>query len=474
VKAVSSHREAPTISKDPVADNTDLYAFVDPVDTSKVTILSNFIPLEEPAGGPNFFQFGDDVLYEILIDNNGDGVEDVTYQFRFRNLTQNPATFLYNTGPIGSLTDPNWNMRQLYSVTKVLGPRRTGASMLLGSDIPTPPVRIGPRSTPGYDGLASAAVTDLGNGVTVFAGQRGEGFYVDLGSIFDLGALRPFQNLHLIPTPAADGKDGTKGFNVHTIAIRVPKTDLTQGGFNPGPGDVLDARSTIGVWSAASRRKATVREKDGRTVQTGPWVQVSRLGEPLINEVVIELGEKDFWNSAAPVGDSQFLEDYAHPQLQGLLPVLYPGVFPNLAGLAASGASRADLVAILLTGIPPGIIPGFANTNGPTLADELRLNVAIAPSYAPGDINPDGSSAKRFGLLGGDADGFPNGRRVFDNITAVELRAIAGVTYPLVAPGFVPDGAAGLLTDGTKEDLPFLTSFPYLATPYEGYEHSHD
>src|SRR3989442_1383731 len=122
---MSSHREAPTISKDPVADNTDLYAFVDPVDTSKVTILSNFIPLEEPAGGPNFFQFGDDVLYEILIDNNGDGVEDVTYQFRFKTTTQNPATFLYNTGPIGSLTDPNWNMRQLYSVTKVVGPRRS-------------------------------------------------------------------------------------------------------------------------------------------------------------------------------------------------------------------------------------------------------------------------------------------------------------------------------------------------------------
>src|SRR6059036_3497858 len=412
---MSSHREAPTISKDPVADNTDLYAFVDPVDTSKVTILSNFIPLEEPAGGPNFFQFGDDVLYEILIDNNGDGVEDVTYQFRFRNLTQNPATFLYNTGPIGSLTDPNWNVRQLYSVTKVVGLRRTGSSTVLGSDLPTPPVRIGPRSTPNYATLADAAVSSLGSGVKTFAGQRGEGFYVDLGSIFDLGALRPFQNLHLIPTPAAPGVNGTKGFNVHTIAIQVPKTDLTRNGFNPS--DPADPRSVIGVWSAASRRKGTIREKNARIVQSGPWVQVSRLGEPLINEVVIELGEKDFWNSASPAGDSQFLDDYAHPQLQGLLPVLYPGVFPNLAGLTASGASRGDLVAILLTGIPPGIIPGFANTNGPTLADELRLNVAIAPSYVPGDINPDGSSAKRFGLLGGDADGFPNGRRVFDDIT---------------------------------------------------------
>src|SRR2546426_6651368 len=177
---MSSHREAPTISKDPVADNTDLYAFVDPVDTSKVTILSNFIPLEEPAGGPNFFQFGDDVLYEILIDNNGDGVEDVTYQFRFKTMTQNPATFLYNTGPIGSLTDPNWNVRQLYSVTKVVGPRRTGSSGVLGSDLPTPPVPIGPRSTPDYATLAGAPVSSPRGGGEDLRGPPGGRVYVRL------------------------------------------------------------------------------------------------------------------------------------------------------------------------------------------------------------------------------------------------------------------------------------------------------
>src|SRR2546430_168960 len=200
---MSSHREAPAISKDPVADNTDLYAFVDPADTSKVTVLANFIPLEEPAGGPNFFQFGDEVLYEILIDNDGDGEEDVVYQFRFKTIVQNPGTFLYNTGPISSLTDPNWNVRQSYTVTRIRGERDEGRRKVLGSDLPTPPVRIGPRSTPDYVSLANAAVQDLGDGVKTFAGQRGEGFYVDLGSIFDLGALRQFQNLHLIPTPAA-------------------------------------------------------------------------------------------------------------------------------------------------------------------------------------------------------------------------------------------------------------------------------
>ncbi len=475
---MSSHREAPAISKDPVADNTDLYAFVSPDRTGTVTILSNFIPLEEPAGGPNFFQFGDDVLYEILIDNNGDGIEDVTYQFRFVTVIGNKETFLYNTGPIGSLSDPDWNIRQLYSVTKVLGPRRTGTSMLLGSDLPSPPVNIGPRSTPDYASLADAAVNPLPGGVKVFAGQRGEGFYVDLGSIFDLGALRPFQSAHLIPTPGSTaGVDGTKGFNVHTIAIQVPKTDLTRGGVSPT--DPADSKSVIGIWSTASRQKALVREKNARLVQSGPMVQVSRLGMPLINEAIIPVGEKDLWNSLTPADDAQFLDDYVDPQLQNLLPFLYPGVFPNLAALLLSPPAsrpRNDLVAILLTGIPSGIITGFQNFTGSTFADELRLNLAIDPTitdFGSPDTGLLGLSA-RFGILGGDLAGFPNGRRVFDNITAVELRAIAGATYPLVAPSFTADAAAGALTDGTTNDVPYLSSFPYLALPHQGYEHSHD
>src|SRR5436305_13386359 len=258
---MSSHREAPAISKDPVADNTDLYAFVDPADTSKVTFPANFIPLEEPAGGPNFFQFGDEVLYEILIDNDGDGEEDVVYQFRFKTLVQNPGTFLYNTGPITSLTDPSWNVRQLYTVTKIQGDRDEGRRTVLGRDLPTPPVRIGPRSTPDYASLADAAVSDLGSRVRTFAGQRGEGFYVDLGSIFDLGALRPFQNLHLIPLPAVGGVDSSKHLSVHSIAIKIPMRQLTRDGSLPT--DPSDPRSVIGVYTSASRRKALVREKNG-------------------------------------------------------------------------------------------------------------------------------------------------------------------------------------------------------------------
>src|SRR5437899_11589303 len=313
-----------------------------------------------------------------MVDNDGDGIEDVTYQFKFKSTLGTPHTFLNNTGAIGSLSDSSWNVKQFYSVTSVLGPRRSGTPTVLGTNLSTPPVNIGPRSTPNYIDLANAAINTLSDGSIIFAGQRDEAFYVDLGSIFDLATLRPFQNLHLIPTPAAPGVDTTNAFSVHTIAIQVSKKQLTRNGFNPS--DPADPRSVIGVWSAASRRKGTIREKNARIVQSGPWVQVSRLGEPLINEVVIELGEKDLWNSQTPDGDSQFLDDYAHPQLQGLLPVLYPGVFPNLAALTGTGASRADLIAILLTGLPSGIIPGLQNSNGPTQADELRLNLAFAPS----------------------------------------------------------------------------------------------
>src|SRR5215469_1488355 len=212
---MTSHREAPSISKDEVADNTDLYAFVSPDKPDTVTIVANYIPLEEPAGGPNFYEFGDDVLYEIKIDNDQDALPEITYQFRFQTQTRNPDSFLYNTGPITSLSSPNWNRPQFYSVTRV---DKSGTTVL-ASNVPCPPCNIGPRSTPNYQQLAAAAITNLPGGGRVFAGQRAEGFYVDLGSVFDLADLRPFQNLHLIPTPAQPGVNGTEGYNVHSIAI---------------------------------------------------------------------------------------------------------------------------------------------------------------------------------------------------------------------------------------------------------------
>jgi hypothetical protein len=455
---MSSHREAPGISKDPVADSTDLYAFTSPDHPDSVTLIANYIPLEGPDGGPNFYNFGDDVLYEIHISNGGGVGDDITYQFRFTTQFTDPNTFLYNTGVITSLTSSSWNVRQFYSVTRI----KNGVSKVLASSLACPPVNVGVRSTPNYSALAAAAVHPLDGG-WVFAGQRREGFYVDLGSIFDLGALRPFQNLHLIPLPAVGGVDSSKILNVHTIAIQVPKTHLTRGGGLPA--DPTAADSVIGVYTSAKRRKSTILE-GGRNTDVGPWVQVSRLGMPLVNEVVIPIGQKDFWNSTDPRNDAQFVANYAHPELAKLLPVLYPGVFPKLA---AYGKTRVDLEAILLTGIPAGIVPGFQNNTGSTPDDLLRLNMAIPPASHP-NIN---------GILGGDLAGFPNGRRVFDDVATIEIRAIAGVTIPLVDHSFTPDGAAGAVSDFSAAQFSsgavpgngrYMSGFPYLGTPLNGFD----
>jgi len=444
---MSSHREAPEISRDPVADSTDVYAFVSPDNPGTVTLIANYIPLQLPSGGPNFYEFGDDVLYEIHIDNNGDGLAEISYQFRFTTTVRDPDTFLYNTGPIESLSSPNWNRVQTYDVAVVSG----GSSTSLGTGLPCPPCNIGPLSTPGYAGLAAAAVNSLGGGIRVFAGQRAEEFYVDLGSVFDLANLRPFQNLHAPAglLGAMQGVNATNNLNVDSIAIQVPISSVT-----------ISGHPTIGVWTTASRQKATIREAGGQLVETGPFVQVSRLGNPLFNEVIVPMGEKDLWNSLPPSADRQFLDDVEHPEVARLLPVLYPGVFPQLAGLSAA---RADLVAILLTGIPAGIINGFTNFTGSVLADMLRLNTTISPAAKPNIL----------GLLGNDPAGFPNGRRVIDDVVTIELRAIAGLTYPLVAPSYKPDPAAGQISDFAPSPpaigSPPIGTFPYLGVPYSGY-----
>ena len=452
---MSSHREAPAISQDPVADNADTYAFVSPDDSSTVTIITNYVPLEGPPGGPNFFEFGDDVLYSIYVDNDGDALPEIEYQFQFRTTLQNEDTFLYNTGPIGSLTDPNWNKRQLYSVSVV----RSNGSKTLGTDLACPPCNIGPASTPDYDSLAAAAVHQLPSGETVFAGQRNDGFFVDLGAIFDLGDLRPFQSLHLGGTLAnMPGVDPLKSLNIHTIAIKVPIRMLTRDGSKPS--DASSAKAVLGIWGGASRRKVQIRDGNGNgTKGSGPWVQVSRLGNPLFNEVIVPIGDKDRWNAVDPIDDVGFEKYVNQPELAKLLPALYPGVFPNLA---AYGKNRADLHAILLTGIPSGVVPGFQNFTGPNPADMLRLNVAIPPTPAA-DANP-------IGLVAGDPAGFPNGRRVFDDVVAIELKAVAGATIPLVDPSFTPDGAAALVTDGTGPGPDrYQDTFPYVGTPHDGY-----
>jgi hypothetical protein len=442
----SSHREAPLISQDPAADNTDLYAFVSPDRPGSVTIVANYVPLEQAAGGPNFASFGNDVRYEIKVDNNGDGEEDVTYRFQFHTTTVNPNTFLYNTGPINTLSDPDWNVRQTYTVTRIT----KFGSTVLGRGLRVPPVSIGPRSTPDYDALAAAAVADLPGGTRVFAGQRDDPFYVDLGSIFDLAGLRPFNSLHDIPLPNAPGVDGVGGFNTHSIVLQVPIQRLTRDHMiHPAN----DPKAVIGVYATASRRHVKIFEP-GHQKNEADWVQVSRLGEPLINEAVIPLGKKDFWNGSDPADDSQFVGFYRSPEVTKLENGLY-NALDN-----ANETGRNDLVAILLTGVP-GL-----NFTGATQADLLRLNTGIAPTAPVGE-------GDRLGVLAGDLAGYPNGRRLEDDVVDIDLRAFAEgygtfLHNLLGLPNRTPNN---LLGDGVDaNDRMFRADFPYLASPFSGYE----
>ncbi|MFC0508115.1 DUF4331 domain-containing protein [Micromonospora costi] len=456
---MSSHREAPEIAKDPVADSADLYAFVSPDRPDSVTLIANYVPLQRPSGGPNFFEFGDDVRYEIHVDNDGDARPDVTYRFEFTTEVTNPNSFLYNTGPIESLDSGNWNRRQFYSLTRVAD----GREHRLAHRLPCPPCNVGPLSTPAYAELARQATFRLSTGERVFAGQRADGFFVDLGAVFDLGTLRPFQQLHVAGRKVfrVEGEpvNATDRMNVHSIALQVPFDRVRRPAARYGVGDPA---SVIGVWTTASRRQVRVRGGDaGTDVATGPYVQVSRLGNPLFNEVIVPMSRKDLWNSLPPSEDKRFARFVEQPELAALLPALYPGVFPNLARLTKAKTARADLVALLLTGLPSGLVDGFTNATGEVQADLLRLNTAIPPS----------SRSDRFGVLGGDLAGFPNGRRVGDDVVTVALRAIAGLTVPLVDRAFRPDAAAATVTPGLSAadvTAPFLDRFPYLGVPYDG------
>ncbi|WP_341719103.1 DUF4331 domain-containing protein [Micromonospora sp. FIMYZ51] len=457
---MSSHREAPEIAKDPVADSSDLYAFVTPNKPDTVTLIANYVPLQLPSGGPNFFEFGDDVRYEIHIDNNGDGEPEVTYRFEFTTEITNPNSFLYNTGPIESLESENWNRRQFYSLTRIAD----GRKQLLARKLPCPPSNVGPLSIPRYEDLVRQATFALSTGEKVFAGQRADGFYVDLGAIFDLGTLRPFQQLHVagkkLFREAGEPVNALDRMNVHSLAIQVPLDKLRR---RADRYHWQEPASVIGVWTSASRRQVKVLgDRSAGDTDAGPFTQVSRLGNPLFNEVIVPMAQKDLWNTLPPSEDKRFAKFVEQPELAALLPVLYPGVFDNLAKLNKSKKARADLVAILLTGIPEGLINGFSNATGDVQADMLRLNTAIPPARRP----------NRLGVLGGDLAGWPNGRRVTDDVVTIALRAVAGLTVPLVDKKFTPDDAAAAVTPGlTEADVtaPFLRNFPFLGTPYDGF-----
>ena len=455
----SSHREAPLIADDPTADNTDVYAFVSPDKPSTVTLVANYIPFEDPAGGPNYYKFDPTVVYALHVDNDGDAKEDVSYEFRFETTLTNPNTFLYNTGQIFSDgNDPDLSVKQTYSVTRVVEKRgRATDETVIARNLVVPPANIGPRSNPSYDPYAGVNNLDRSGDRKVFAGPRDDPFFVDLGSIFDLGGLRPFNNFHRIQPPSAPeaGKDGLRFYNVHSIALQVPKTDLVA---------APNANGIIGIYASASRPKIRILRGDGTVDAKGPLVQVSRLGNPLINEVVIPLGDKDRWNASDPADDKQFEKYYLKPEVAGLVNFFYPAL-PD-----ARTEDRTDLVAVLLTGVKLRNGSPFTFT-GDTRADFLRLNTGI-----PLTPNPN-----RLGVLAGDLQGFPNGRRLADDVTDIELRAFADgygtdlnrlLGLPNLSPNNTLSDGNGDADEANSNENAFLPHFPYVAAPNQGYAHT--
>jgi hypothetical protein len=401
----SSHREAPLISGQPQYDNTDVYAFVSPDKPGTTTLVANWLPFEDPAGGPNFYKFATDARYDVNIDNDGDSQTDLTYRLTFKDHYKSTNTFLYNTGPVRSLNDPNLNFTQTYDLTLI---RRVHGGAVsaqrLASDVPVAPSNVGKASMPDYPALRAQAVRPLASGGQVFAGQADDPFFLDL-RVFDLlyGG-----NLSEV------GHDTLHGYNVQTVALQVPSKQLAP------------TQPTIGIWSDTQRRTAA-----------GGFTQVSRLGMPLVNEVVIPLKDKDKFNASIPWHDAQFGQYVTDPEL----PKLIQGIYK----IPAPAAPRKDLVQVFLTGVP-----GLNQPPNARPAEMIRLNTSIPPSNDP----------KRLGVLAGDKAGYPNGRRLTDDVVDISLQVVEG---KLLGAKIPPLGDAV-----DANDKAFGGTFPYVGLPWSG------
>ena len=423
----SSHREAPLISDTPKLDNTDLYAFVSPDDTSSVTMIANWQPFEEPNGGPNFYPFATMAAHDINIDNDGDAKADITYRWTFTTTRQNLDTFLYNTGPVTSISDSDLNVRQKYTLERITP---SGSKTLLKNALVAPSF-TGKASMPQYKPLAMKAVTSYDGGkAKSFAGQSDDPFFADL-RVFDL----------LYGTDLKEsGQDTLKGYNVNTIALQVPKSDLalhSNAAANP----------VVGIWSTTSRMGADMHGGPGK------MEQISRLGMPLVNEAVIPLGQKNMFNAAKPDMDGQFLPSVVSPELPKLMEAIYK--------IPAPATPRLDLVEVFLTGVAKANGPVKADLNSQILnrdvkaakfapSEQLRLNMKVIPSKNP----------NRLGVVGGDISGFPNGRRLTDDVIDITVQAAEGILLPNPAAG------VSTLGDGVDaNDKAFDPEFPYIAWP---------
>ena len=422
----SSHREAPLTAADPQIDNTDVYAFVSPDRPDSVTLVSSWIPFEEPAGGPNFYLWAEHTNYDINISNDGGTNADITYRWTFTTHFRNPDTFLYNTGPVTSLNDPDLNIFQTYDLWKIAN----GHKNRLLHNAKVAPSNVGAASMPNYNGdLFDGATTKFGasNPSYSWVGQSDDPFFLDL-RVFDL--------LYGADLSEA-GDDTLSGFNVNTFALQVPTKDVTQGG-----------ESTIGIWSTASRPSMRIENGDGSQSFKGKNVQVSRLGNPLVNEVVVPVGLKDYFNSSKPKADGAALPLVQDPELPHLLNAVYGTDIPD-SDDSTAGIQRADLIQVFLTGVPTLNQPAHVKAS-----EMLRLNTAIAPCS---------TDCSTLGVIGGDVAGFPNGRRLSDDIIDVSLRVVLGVLLP------DHQALADTIGDGVDaNDVPFLNAFPYVAYPSSG------
>ena len=424
----SSHREAPKILADPTADNTDVYAFTAPDAPHSLTVVANWIPLEEPAGGPYFGKLDPRARYYVKIDNTGDGRADVAYRWKFKQKFLKPDSFL-----------DQGNFVQSYDLYKETYKGKKEHSHKIASNVPVAPANAGPKTTPNYAATQAATIRGLSGGGKTFVGPSDDPFFVDLGAVFDgINIDKPGRpNIGL--GNQGGGKDDVAGYNTHSFALQVPESQVTRDGKSVS--DAKAGNAAIGVWATTDRRRVSVLRHGKR--HGSRWVQVSRLGNPLINEVIIPIGQKDKFNRTSPADDLKNFGKYAlNPEPARLLNALFK--------LGVKETNRTDIVQALLTGVP-----GLTQIGShPAPADTLKLNLGVPPSASP----------SRFGVLANDLAGFPNGRRLADDVTDIELRVIAGALMkPSEGGKQIPLG-----DDVDQNDHAFRSSFPYVALPTDG------
>ncbi len=453
----ASHREAPITSLDQKADITDWYTFVSPEHPDKVIMILNVDPFLEPSNGPNYFPFDPNILYEFKVDNNNDGLEDVTFQVRFKTEIRLPTVFtgfvggLLNIPPITALDgngSQGLNLRQSYTVTMVTKTQRT--DLTNGQTLFAVPTNVGARTMPNYAQLRQQGVYTLPHNIRVFAGTVADPFFIDLGAAFDSLNFRQAAGGGVL-SPSVDADDQHNyapntlaGFNVNTIVLEVPITMLTRDGKTHAAGDKA---AVIGTYGTTSRRRVQVLQQENEEGRNR-WAQVQRMGNPLINELIIGTGFKDRFSMDDPVHDGQFASFFLSPLLAQIFASINIPVPP---------APRTDLLPLVQYMAP--ICPGCAATDAGPIADLLRLNTGIAPTPF--------AQAKRLGFLAGDTSGYPNGRRPVDDVVDISARAVAGILVDSTKYGTrIGDGV-------NTASAPISDSFPFLAPAYSGRDSAH-